>query len=380
MSDRRAHLSHLSCARQWIDSFSPQVDSLMAPVDAAMFSMMLWEHQPELIIEIGTECARLRRPLSPTPSHLPPTYLPLPSHSAHMDARSRVPVAPSAMHAGIYEYDTRAPAHRRALSHTTPTRVTSALNLPCACLAVRCGGSAVFFASIVRAYNPLRGRVLTYDVRPTFHRCSAVHPSGRKTWKGYRSPLWKELSRQGTLEARVADVTSPPELARIAKYAADARSVWIFDDGDHFATPLLVHFHLLSRHVSPGGYYLIADTRLERTCRSAWMALRVRTEYCLKILTMEGGPARALHYLRNHHPSLVGTARAPARHADGDADSHDLVPAGPGGHGAATPAQVRLPEFAVDRKPERWVLTQHPGGWLRRVNRTRLEARRFALT
>ena len=226
------------------------VDTLISPPDAAVYSSMLWEHQPELIIEIGTEC----------------------------------------------------------------------------------GGSAIFFASIMRMYNPSRAKVLTYDVRRTYHRCSAIHASGRKMWKGYRSALWKQYIEEGLLEARIADVSTAAEQAYVARRVAAARTVWVFDDGDHFATPLLVHFHLLARHVSPGGYYLIADTRLERTCRSAWFAMRSRTEYCLKILSLEGGPGRAVHYLQRQSPMLVAGV------------------------------------FAVDRTPERYVLTQHPGGWLRRAN------------
>ena len=58
--------------------------------------------------------------------------------------------------------------------------------------------------------------------------------------------------------------------------------------------------------------------------------MRFRSPYCLKLLTYEGGPARAVHYLEQHHSLLTGGA------------------------------------FAVDRTAERWALTQHPGGWLRR--------------
>lgn len=200
----------------------------------------------------------------------------------------------------------------------------------------RCGGSAIFFASIMREWG---GRVLTYDVRPTWHRCGKTHESGRRMLKGYKSRVWAQLVANGSLEARIADVSSAIEQARVARYAAAATgSVWIFDDGDHFTTPLLVHFHLLARHVTPGGYYLVADTRLERTCRSAWLAVRIRTDYCLKVLTLEGGPGRAVHYLQKHHPQFKS-------------------------NGVAS-------EFQIDRTPERWLLTQHPGGWIRRRRST----------
>ena len=142
---------------------------------------------------------------------------------------------------------------------------------------------------------------------------------------------------------RKADVSSPAELALLSARVAASTRVWVIDDGDHFATPLLIHFHLLASLVTPGGFYIIADTRLERTCRSAWLAIRSRTTYCLRILTKEGGPARAVHYLRRHHPYFAcERGEQPACMAN------------------ATPM------FAVDRSVERWVLTQHPGGWFRR--------------
>ena len=61
------------------------VDTLISPSDAAIFSSLLWQHKPDLVVEIGTEC----------------------------------------------------------------------------------GGSAIFFASIMRMYNP-HAVVLTYDTMPTY--------------------------------------------------------------------------------------------------------------------------------------------------------------------------------------------------------------------
>jgi cephalosporin hydroxylase len=221
------------------------VDTLIGPVDAAMFSTLLWEHQPDLLIEIGTEC----------------------------------------------------------------------------------GGSAIFFASLMRQYST-SAVVITYDVMPTWRRCSKEFVT-RRTWKGYKSPLWQAYTREGSLVARVADVSAPAELALIASYVRAAKRVWVIDDGDHTTTPLLVHFHLLAKHVSRGGYYIVADTRLERTCLAGWR-LGYRTPYCRDILVTTGGPARAVRYLQS--------------------DSEVYRELG----------------FEVDRSAERWGLTQHPGGFLRR--------------
>ena len=243
------------------------VDTLINPIDAAVFSALLWEHQPELLVEIGTEC----------------------------------------------------------------------------------GGSALFFASIMRSYSKT-ARVLTYDVAPTWRRCSNVHDRlQRRAWKGYKSPLWLAYVKEGSIMPRTGDVSAPSELALIDQMARAAVSttaarfstsaptqslpgrggVWVFDDGDHTTTPLLVHFHLLARHVSAGGLYIVADTRLEYTCL-AGKRVRYNTAYCRDIRGSIGGPARAVKYLQKE-----------------SAIFRDLG-------------------FEVDRSVERYTLTQHPGGFLRR--------------
>ena len=225
------------------------VDTLIDPIDAAVFSTLLWEQQPDLIIEIGTEC----------------------------------------------------------------------------------GGSSTFFASTMRMYSDT-GRVVTYDVTPTWARCSRDvyqrRRSGgweptRRTWKGYQSKLWSRHVTDGVLVPRVADVTSPQELAFLANISSRAETVWIVDDGDHTTTPLLVHFHLLARHVTPGAYYIIADTRLDRMCK------RGTSSYCRGIVGHTGGPARAVRYLQGESAAFQQA-------------------------------------FYVDRSAERWAFTQHPGGFLRK--------------
>ena len=53
-------------------------------------------------------------------------------------------------------------------------------------IGTECGGSAVFFAMIMRQYAPGRARVLTYDVMPTYWRCGPIRPDGRRTEKACR--------------------------------------------------------------------------------------------------------------------------------------------------------------------------------------------------
>ena len=160
---------------------------------------------------------------------------------------------------------------------------------------------------------------------------------GRRTRKGYKSELWSTHVREGRIVPRIADVSSAEEQALIGRYASNASTVWVIDDGDHFATPLLVHFHLMAHLVTPGGYYLIADTRLEQTCAAQRFVRggHIPWGYCRNLLGPMGGPARAVHYLEWESAFFRAN-------------------------------------FAVDRSPERWVFTQHPGGWLRRKQHSAL--------
>jgi cephalosporin hydroxylase len=220
------------------------VDTLISPVDAAAFSALMWEHQPDLIIEIGTEC----------------------------------------------------------------------------------GGSALFYLAVMRGYTRT-GKVVTYDVNPTWRRCDKMF-GARRRWKGYKSLRWADAVKAGAIVPRVNEVSRPAELALVADHVRKARVVWVIDDGDHTTTPLLVHFHLLSRHVTPGGYYVIADTRLERTCKAA-RSIKYIVQYCQDLRGRQGGPARAVALLQNESALFRGL-------------------------------------FDADRSAERWVFTNHPGGWLRR--------------
>ena len=195
-------------------------------------------------------------------------------------------------------------------------------------IGTECGGSGVFLGQMLRMIGD-GGKVLTYDALPVSKRqCSGA--------RGFDSAVWARLVHDGILESRVADITAPRERAYVRSMAAAAARVLIIDDGDHFATPLIVHFVLFADLVSPGSYYLIQDTRLDRTCRQQLAALKARNlsrsawEYCRKIVGDEGGPARAVRYL-----------------------------------GCVSP-RFRT-HFRVDRSKEPWVFTQHPAGWLRRL-------------
>ena len=187
-------------------------------------------------------------------------------------------------------------------------------------IGTECGGSALFFASIMERFET-PGVVLTYDIK--MWRCGA-----RKTKR------WREYVDRGLIVPRVADVTAEAERRFVHERMHGAAVVMVIDDGNHFTTPLLVHFHMFADYVTSGSYYLLQDTRLERTCRSQKAMQKQRNitmwQYCSEILGSEGGPARAVRYLECE---------------SGQFQRH----------------------FVVDRSPEGHVYTGHPGGWLLRT-------------
>ena len=83
--------------------------------------------------------------------------------------------------------------------------------------------------------------------------------------------------------------------------------------------------------MSVGSYYLIEDTRLDMDCALSFLTMPPGSVYwyCRRIQAV-GGPARAVETLR----------------------------AGGGEFRRA---------WRQDRSVERWVITQHPGGYLQRV-------------
>ena len=198
-----------------------------------------------------------------------------------------------------------------------------------------CAGSTIFLAKTMVEYNPF-ARVLTFDLINPDQRweCQQVpgsryykklHPHGRP---GTQSPFWKRLLLAGTVQAFGVDPGHVKARRVITKEVARAKKVLVIDDGDHLAAPLIAHFEQLAPLVSPGSYYVIQDTRLDSDCAYSVLVSRNPWAYCRTIL-LDGGPAAAVLN----------------------------ISAGP---------RFRS-EWEQDRHAEKWVITQHPGGYLRRV-------------
>ena len=94
--------------------------------------------------------------------------------------------------------------------------------------------------------------------------------------------------------------------------------------GDHIAPTTIKRFHSLSKYVGLSNYYILQDTRLDFDCAYAQLTQNGPWDYCHEILD-KGGSWMAADELK---------------------DSEG---------------------FTQDREVEFWRITQHPGGYLKRV-------------
>ena len=189
-----------------------------------------------------------------------------------------------------------------------------------------CGSSAVVFAKMMQDYDR-RARVITFDkTRPEERGAKCQHKQA-----GYSSPLWSALKASGNLLPLLGDVTSSEILALLR---AEARRlggpVMVIDDASHVAHTSVALWSALSSLVTVGSYYLIQDTRLDTDCALSFLTMPPGSVYwyCRRI-QIEGGPARAVANITRQ------------------AEFHR--------------------SWRQDRSVEQWVITQHPGGYLKRV-------------
>lgn len=193
-----------------------------------------------------------------------------------------------------------------------------------------CGSSAVFLAKTMMGYDS-RAKVITFDLKPPQERgakCSA--PS-----QGFGSAWWAPLQASGNLLPIIGEATSEAHLAMLRAAAADAQhvgrgGVFVIDDASHVAPPTVDRFRALSPLVTRGSYYLIEDTRLDSDCALSFLTMPPGSVYwyCRRIQKL-GGPAVAVANITRSASFRQG--------------------------------------WTQDRAVERWVITQHPGGYLRRT-------------
>eukprot|EP00439_Symbiodinium_sp_Y106_P071141 s108_g12.t1 len=120
----------------------------------------------------------------------------------------------------------------------------------------------------------------------------------------------------------------------VAEYAARAQRVLVLDDASHFKEDVIRNFELLAPFVTPGSFYVVSDTRLDRLCETV-----KRLGYPLANGFNPGEKVQCDYYIDNGPASAVAELFS-----------------------SSTLARER---FIIDRQAESTILGATPGGWLR---------------
>jgi hypothetical protein len=126
-----------------------------------------------------------------------------------------------------------------------------------------CGGSAIFYAKTMAAYNP-RARVATFDVAAAdarvrlctgFSRKGRSAPGGESLARpGLNHPFWASLTASGAI---VPFLGSPSRhKVELDLLVSEASMVMVIDDGDHATHAVMSMWRTLRKYTSVGSYYL----------------------------------------------------------------------------------------------------------------------------
>ena len=253
---------------------------------------------------------------------------------------AKIPAGIGVIAFGVYSEQSVTDA---AMLHEILWRVRPSLIIE---IGTMCGGSAIFLAKTMMGYNP-SSRVITFDLQRPENQSG-----GRKCLQprqGFQSAHWKELQGSNNLVPVVGDITSAENMRLLRREVARANGTFVIDDASHVAGPIIKRFHLLSPFVSVGGYYLIQDTRLDYDCALSVLTMPPDNVYWYcRMLLAEGGPAAAVANITADERRFGRTTNKRPR--------------------GSRRQQAR--EWMQDRGCEKWILTQHPGGYLRRVRKS----------
>ncbi|CAE6968250.1 unnamed protein product [Symbiodinium natans] len=202
----------------------------------------------------------------------------------------------------------------------------------------------------------IAGHVLTVDISPQgyapwAHSDCEQRREDSSLWDRHRAsrriaPILREARRWGCpcrispSEAVGADCVcaqDDAELVRIvADFAARAQRVFILDDASHFKEDVIRNFEMLAAFVTPGSFYVVSDTRLERLCETV-----KRLGYPLANGFNPGEKVQCDYYIDNGPFSAVA----------------ELF----------SSSELARKRFFIDRKAEGMILGATPSGWLRAI-------------
>jgi cephalosporin hydroxylase len=122
------------------------------------------------------------------------------------------------------------------------------------------GGGAIYYASIMRAYN-MNGKIVTLDVKhvsenwnkKNSHRCVGCVTADKHPW-------WNE----GMINFIQGDILRPDIQKQVEEYVANASNIFVVEDASHRYPDTLKRMNVIYKYVKVGGYMLVQDTKMDR--------------------------------------------------------------------------------------------------------------------
>eukprot|EP00760_Papus_ankaliazontas_P001100 PhM_4_TR10384/c4_g1_i1/m.31108 len=122
------------------------------------------------------------------------------------------------------------------------------------------GGGAIFYSSIMRAYNP-DGKIVTLDVVPKPRNWNARNSHNCVGCiMGPDHPWWSD----GMIHYIHGRVTEQETRDKVQKFVDKAKTVLVIEDASHRYPDTLENIEATYHWVTPGSYLLVQDTKMDR--------------------------------------------------------------------------------------------------------------------
>lgn len=153
------------------------------------------------------------------------------------------------------------------------------------------GGGAIFYATIMKAYNP-QGKIVTLDVvaEPrnwnvkNAHRCVGCVVATKHPW-------WHD----GMITYIQGRVTEKPTRDKVDEFVAKAKKVLVIEDASHRYPDTLQNIESIYQWVSVDSYLLVQDTKMDR------FVAQLHKKYG----RLKFGPMRSVDEFIAKHPNFV---------------------------------------------------------------------------
>lgn len=152
------------------------------------------------------------------------------------------------------------------------------------------GGGAIFYATIMRVYNP-SAQIVTLDVKPLSNWNSRNNMRCPDCTLADKHPFWKD----GTIHFIQGRVTEKPTHDAVDEFVKKATRVLVIEDASHRYPDTLQNMEAIHDWVTPGSYMLVQDTKMDR-----FVALLNK-----KYAKLRFGPMRSVNEFLTRHSDFV---------------------------------------------------------------------------